>query len=239
MERPPVLFAVSLLASVAMGFRVGLLPTTAGLDESVIYAFNHASAGHLEWGRDFLSTYGPYGYIIGTMDVGQLAWRGAVFNLVLAVACGPVAALYVQSLESVRHGLRVLSALVVIYATSIQDVEYHWFSLFILMYLIALRTRGWKGLVWHATAGLLAGFYLLMKLSLGIGALLTLLVGAIITGRREALLRMLLAGSAATAACVVGWFAYSGHAQGLATYLVTGWQIASGYSSAMSHAPDR
>jgi hypothetical protein len=39
-------------------------------------------------GREFVSTCGPYSYLILSMDVGNLRWRTITFNLLLVVATG-------------------------------------------------------------------------------------------------------------------------------------------------------
>ena len=76
--------ALSIVAAVSMspGFRI--MATTSGLDPSWVYGFNYASAHGMRWGRDFISTYGPYGYVLLTMDVGDLVMRKIAFTFFLA-----------------------------------------------------------------------------------------------------------------------------------------------------------
>jgi hypothetical protein len=53
-----------------MGYRLSIQPMAPGLDPLYTYGFNYAAANGLTWGRDFISSCGPYGYVMLTMDVG-------------------------------------------------------------------------------------------------------------------------------------------------------------------------
>ncbi len=92
-----LLIALSIVAAVSMsrGFRI--MATTPGLDPSWVYGFNYASIHGLRWGGDFISTYGPYGYALLTMDVGDLVIRKIAFTLVLMTLTAVAAAVYLWS----------------------------------------------------------------------------------------------------------------------------------------------
>lgn len=230
-----VLVAFSIVASISMSFTLNILPITPGLDSSFIYAFNDAAAKGASWGRDFISTYGPYGYVIQTMDVGNLARNTIIFNLLLVVASGLAVAAYLQSVPGLRPVMRIAMTPVLIYAFSVQDREYQWLVLFLLVFLLGLHLSAQKGLTAYGLASLLAGSFLLMKFSLGLGALMTLVFGCFLSTRRQIVIhRFAVATSVSAVSFLIGWFLYSGTLAGISAYLVTGWEVSSGYSSAMS-----
>jgi hypothetical protein len=88
-------------------------------------------------------------------------------------------------------------------------------------------------------AGALAGLYLLIKFSLGLGALLAVAAGCVLD-RRPLMMayRSGLTLCAGTASLLLGWYAYRGGLRGIGAYLSTGFDVSRGYSSAMSVAPD-
>lgn len=235
-----LLAAFSIVASILMGFNFifSVFPIHPGLDSSFIYAFNYAAAKHLSWGRDFISTYGPYGYVIQTMDVGDLVKSKVAFNLLLAVASGIVAAAYLQSVPGLRPTARLGLAAALLYALSLQYQEYQWLVLFLLVFLMGLHARERSGLTAYALASLLAGFFLLIKFSLGFGALMTLAFGCLLVRRPlMGAYRLAVAISAATVSFLIGWIAQGRTLTGIGAYVATGWELSSGYSSAMSSAP--
>jgi len=75
-----------------MGIRPGLQPLVPGLDPSYVWAANQASVRRLAWGEAFVSTYGPWGYLVAPMDVGHHAatWVAAQLALVVAAGRAPV-----------------------------------------------------------------------------------------------------------------------------------------------------
>jgi hypothetical protein len=230
-----VLVAFSVIASISMGFTLSILPITPGLDPSFIYAFNYAAVTGASWGREFISTYGPYGYLIQTMDMGNLVENKIIFNLLLVIASGLAAATYLQSVPGLRPVARVIMMPVLIYALSVQDQEYQWLVLFLLVFLLGLHLSEQKGLIAYGLASLLAGLFLLMKFSLGFGALTTLIFGCCLSKRRQIVVyRFAVATSASAVAFLIGWFSHNGTLAGISAYLVTGWEVSSGYSSAMS-----
>jgi hypothetical protein len=101
-----------------MGYRLAILPIAPGIDSLVAYACNHASATGLAWGREFVSTCGPYSYLIASMDVGNLLKRTITFNLLLVVATGLAIATDVQSVPGLRAGARIALVIVLAYAVS-------------------------------------------------------------------------------------------------------------------------
>src|SRR5437016_2267066 len=94
-----------------------------------------------------------------------------------------------------------------------------------------------RGLRWgpdfistYALAGVLAGFYTLIKLSLGLGALMTLASGCLVVWRpRLAAYRSAVTILAATGGFLIAWLACGGTLAGVRPYLTTGWEVSKGY----------
>jgi hypothetical protein len=235
-----VLVALSILAVTSMGYRLAILPIAPGIDSLFAYACNHAAATGLAWGRDFVSTCGPYGYVILSMDVGHLVKRTIIFNLLLVTGTGLAIAIYVQSVPALGAGARITLAMILAYAVSLQGAEYRWFVLFLLVLLTGIHRRERMSLVAFALAGILAGFYVLIKFSLGVNAVMTLLVACFLVQRVSTVgTRLAVAVSGTMGGFLTGWVAYEGGFANIKAYLTTGWAVGVGYSAAMSFAPER
>jgi hypothetical protein len=238
-QRLALLAVVAIIASLSVGRGFVIGPITAGLDPSFIYGYNYAAAHGLAWGRDFISTYGPYGYLISTMGVGTLVVSKIVWTLLLEAGLGITALAYVWSIPELQTRGRFALLAGLVYACAVPATAYQWFALIVLLLLIGVHDSTWRGLSSYAIASLLAGFCLLMMLSLGAGAILTLAVACVLSRRPQ-----LIAGRAAVALCgttagfLVGWLVYGGRPEDIWPFLFTGWEVSKGYSSAMSMAAD-
>jgi hypothetical protein len=230
------LIAGSVVASTLMGFHVGVTYLLPDLDLFYVYAMNRAVVEGLRWGRDYVSTYGPYGYLLAATDVGDIPLWRLPFELFLVVASGVAVALHVLSVPGLGAARRAAAALLVLFTLHLPGVaEQRWFGLFLLVLLLGLRRPGRAGLAALATAGVLAGFYPLVRLSLGFGALLSLAAGcALAPSLRRGAVRAAVAVGGAAVGLVGGWAAYHGTVAGLAGYLPLAWAVAGGYSSSMS-----
>jgi hypothetical protein len=243
-----VLVAASFL-SLLLGFRLGmnredvvgygLQVPAPGIDLSYTYAMNRASAEGRVFGRDFVSTYGPFGYCIAAMDVPGIVTPWILSQLFLTVALGLAAAAYSTSvggrLVSILAGTGLLLA-----AIHVSADEYRWLGLVVLLVLLGLRAKGRRALAIFAMAGLLAGFAMLIKLSLGSGALLTVGGAAFLARPWRAIgPRVIVSGASAAAGLGLGLWLHHGSLDGLVEYLRTAAAVTNAYSSAMSLAePD-
>jgi hypothetical protein len=247
-RRAVVLLAASLL-SILLGFRLGMnrqdvvgfglqIPAP-GLDLSYTYAFNRASAEGRVFGRDFVSTYGPYGYFIAAMDVPGIVVPWILSQLLLTIALGLAALAYAYSIGG-RLVSMVAGAVLLLMSIHVLADEYRWQSLVLLLVLLGLHAKGRAALVAFAIAGFLAGFCLLVKLSLGSGALLTVIAAAFLTrSLRATASRLGVSALSAAAGLNLGLWLHQGSLDGLAGYLTTASAVTRGYSSAMSLAePD-
>jgi hypothetical protein len=235
-----LLLVLAAVASLWMGFRPSIFPVSPGRDESWVWAYHYATVHGLDWGSGFVSTFGPYGYLLFTVNVGDFVSRRMAAEVVLAVLSGAAAAAYVQTrVAALGVAARAGLTLVVVYAIAMHFTEYHWFALFILLALLGLHGGGARGLAAHGAAGMLAGFCLLIKFSVGFGAVMSLAVCSLLGGRPVTVAARLAVGAAgAVAGASIGWWGHRGTLAGLVSYLVTGWHVSTGYSSAMSLVPE-
>ena len=230
-----LLLALSVCASILMGLDFSIAPMRPDLDSAYVYAFSHAATHHARWGSDFISTYGPFGCVITTMDLGGLVWVRLAASLVLAAGFGVATAVYLRGVPGASAGGRLAAMVAVVYAFSVQDPEYRWFTFFLLVLLIGILADGPAGLAAYAVAGLLVGFFLLVKFSLGLSSAVTLGLGCCLVRRPVVAVGRLAASAIALAAALVsGWLGSGGAISGIAPYLTMGFEVARGYSSAMS-----
>ena len=230
--------AVLVLLSLSRGFEIS--PIRPGLDPSYLYALNHATVHSLSWGQDFISTYGPYGFYFTTYDLGDLPARKLALALLLAGGAGVTATLLVWREAGIPTWLRLVSLGLLLYTFVIQILEYQVVGFLVLLLLFAVREESTRGLVAFGSAGLLAGFCMLVKFSLGFGALLTVAIACLVIGRpRLILARAGVALAGALAGLLGGWQLYQGSPRGLSIFLRSGWDVAGGYSAAMGTAEIR
>ena len=119
---------------------------------------------------------------------------------------GIATALYVRGVPGLGTGPRLAGVVALAYAFSLQDPEYRWLTLFLLVFLVGLLTRNRAGLAALAVAGLMAGFCLLLKFSLGFSAAVDAALGCALV-RRPQVVAARLAVAAVTVAIglLSGW----------------------------------
>jgi hypothetical protein len=231
--------ALAVVTSWSLSKSFEVVPILSGLDPSYTYALSYATVHRLAWGSDFVSTYGPYGFLISTLDVGNLVARKMALALLLVGAGGVAATVFVWREAHLSVVTRAGLLGLVLYAVSIQTLEYNTVALLVLLLLIGARERAPRGLVAFGLAGLLAGFCMLIKFSLGFGALLTVAISCALARRPPlSLARAGVAFGGAAASILFAWSLYAGSARGISAFLSSGWEMASGYSSAMSMATE-
>jgi hypothetical protein len=227
------LLTLTVLASVLMGFRAAVSYPAPGVDPSYAFAMNFAAVRGELWGRDFLSTCGPYGWLLFPVDVGDVTPFWFLAQALFVLMVGVVAAAYVWSVPR-PNARTALMGLFLIYTVHLAFwEEWRWFGLFLLLYLLGLHRKHRAGLIAFGLASVLGGFFLLMKLTIGPSALLTLGAGCLLQRRVSAVLtRFLIASGGAALGLLVGWVGHYGSTSGLATYLALGWSMVTAYSSA-------
>jgi hypothetical protein len=234
-----VLLALSLISSSALGFRVKVEPLDRGVDPSYLFAANYALSQGWRFGEDFVSTYGPYGYLIYASNVADVPVRKLVSEFALVVLVGVAVAAYVES-HALGTGAALGAAVLLIYAVHVQGNstygdEYRWFSLLLLLVIDSLRASRAAGLATFLLASFLGGFFFLVKLSLGAGTVLTIAAASLLTRQPSiAAARILLLLTGATLGFAGAWLAYQGTLTGVGAFFAAAADLVSGYSSAMS-----
>jgi hypothetical protein len=228
------LMVIALGAVAVCAFTFDIQPLAPKLDPDYIYTFNDAATRHVDWGTSLVMTYGPYGFALETMDVGNLVARRLVLSILHALALAIAAVAYVRSVPDLSPVKRIVTLVVVVYAVGLQGVEYQWFTLFLLVLVSGALGSGWTHRLAFPAAGLLAGFFMLMKFSLGFAALLALMVGCLLTMRPASVVYRIVSGVGAMAIgfCVF-WIAAGGAVSNIPAYLRSGLEMSRGYSSAM------
>ncbi|MGH9337373.1 MAG: hypothetical protein ACRD21_26795, partial [Vicinamibacteria bacterium] len=174
---------ICLLSSLAFGFRPDVYPLQAGIDASYMFAANYASVRGLRWGQDFVSTFGPYVYLIQAVDLGSIPFKKLVSEFLFLLLAGLACTLYIASRRPIETKGAVFLAVLLPYAVHLQGGEQRWFAVLVVLLLVGVTAPRLIGLASFSAASLLAGFFLLVKLSLGVGGVLSILAGCILTER--------------------------------------------------------
>jgi hypothetical protein len=228
----------ALVASALFGFGSYVTVPRPGLDPSYVYCVNRASVEGLAWGREIVSTYGPFGYVLSPLALDGIPSRWIGFQLALVLGVALAAWALVRSVGASKVGA-IAAVVVLSYDVHVQELEQRWLGLLLLLIVLARdRPLRWAGPAF-ALAGALAGGFALIKTSLGLGGIATAIAGALVLGRRrEAPLRAgcALAGSALGIA--TAWTIHYGTLSGLGSWFSVARSTAAGYASAMSLAPE-
>lgn len=232
------LFIVSFALCAALLLRFELFPVIPGMDVPYYHAFNVAAAKGLRFGTEFISTYGPFGYLVLTAPLGDL-WKARVLSeCILVIGAALTAAAYVSSAPGVGSRARFALLALLVYSLALQGAEYRFFAVLVLALLVGLQLEGPGAWLALAGAGLLAGFSLLIRVSLGFGCVASVLLGSLLFGgTRRRLRRFVSSLACAGAGFSLGWLASGAALAGARAYLATGVELASGYSSAVSNEP--
>ena len=167
-----VIFLAALATGLAMDFQLGLNAVRPGVDESYIFSFNRATAEGFRWGRDFVSTFGPYGFLITVRDLGSLPERRVLFEIGRGILAALAVAGYVGTLPARSLVVRFLWMFALCWAMALQGSEYRWLAPQFLLYVAALRVAWPRSLAVHGLAGGMAAHYLR---DVGVGTGVTLL----------------------------------------------------------------
>lgn len=227
------LLIYTIILGLLMIFKPNIEIIGPGLDSSWIYAINNAALKEVAWGKEFIFPYGPYGYLIRTVDLGNHIIQRINFELFLTLFNSIVVFLFIRSFVDLTILHRYIFTSLLLYAISIQYQEWRLFSVFLLIILIGLK----QNLRWaFIINGLLAGFYLLSKFSLGITAVFTLLLASLLIYKpKEIIIRLTASISAVVLGVRFFWIWAVGEFDSLGRYLLTQVELLQGYSSAMSY----
>jgi hypothetical protein len=215
------------------------VPLDVGLDPSWRYAVNYLPHSTEVFGRDVAFTYGPIGYFLVPLNIGS--------NLVQATL-----------LHTLMHGLlililldyalrrkRVLPTIFLVVSFALAPLvgeglsdQYEYSYLALSAVLIALSYENERlALVADIINPLLAGMFLFMKFSLGVSSILmifTLAIVKIFLGQKNARRSAVIVCSTLLVTTSGLAIMYCGSLRTFGAWLVASWQMADGYSMAMS-----
>ena len=228
---PLVIFTC--LFSLLCIFRLEINPLASGIDPSWIYAINFATLHKLEWGSSFIFTYGPFGYLLRTVDIGNHVGERIIFELILSLGTALITIVYVRSISAIRGIAQFIFCAVLLYVIALQFQEWRLFAPFVLLLLVSQKKQ--KVLL-TLLLGVLTGFYFLTKFSLGLTALVVFSMGTVgLLKSKECVLRFFLFSISLLAALVIFWLMAGGTIHSLFAYGFSQIELALGYSQAMSY----
>ncbi len=225
----------SLLAYVSlMTIPVVYASAAPGLDSSWVFATNYFAHSHFKFGPDIIFTYGPLGFLYLPEMIGQnipiaLVVRGCIWLLLF----GKIAAMYRGGFDRIACILLLVSLLL---AQSLLTVDY----MAGITGLLFLVSRGPEQQSFTNTTlplSLLAAVAFLTKTS--IYAMLMMSVTAYflftyIEARKRPSGASILRVGCVVLTPFIAYLVYNPSLQGLWAYIVSGADVANGYSEAMS-----
>lgn len=208
---------------------LGKAPLLPELEPSWIAAITHAAANNLQFGREFIYTYGPLGHLVFStfserLFTTEMLARAGVAAFYVLLLCG-----LGRELPRARRGLFLFAAFLLA-AFSYQTM--YLFSIVCFGLLLCRRCRYYDVLLWPAL--LFAAAAALVKLTFLWLMLIALLSGTIsaLLDRRPVRAAAVVAGFALLL-CVL-WVLAGQELAGVGAFLRTGWQVTSGYSRTMN-----
>ncbi|MDX1389434.1 MAG: hypothetical protein R3344_09615, partial [Acidobacteriota bacterium] len=210
-------------------------PIETGLDGSYRYAVNELAHSDHVWGRDGGLDFGPLGYLLVPLDLGNNLTRAVTLWLVVHLVFA-FCVLDAARTAPRTSGVVVFSLAYVGAAALGLPYGYHLLVVVGLLMMAALRAR-WHPEIAAVAGGTLAGLVLLMKLTLGVAAMSIVAAGALALwtptdprGRRAAL--------ASIAACLGTGLALSAllfeSRAAFDAWIATTVELVGGFGSAMS-----
>jgi len=229
--RSPALWLVGAAALFVFTWPLAARVPTAGLDNSWVAGLGMALRDHLDYGREVIFTYGPWGFVEHLALYDTEAYRLALgYHLVLRGA--EALLVWIAVSRTWGRGWGFLVAALTLWATFLVEPR----AVVSLVIAILIVTSAPRSLAWWipAVLGLWSGFELLGKASTGAQVLLVL-AAALALGpqpRRWRTLGIFAAGAAG--GLLVSWLAL-GQALGAIPVFVRGsLEIIVGYTPAMS-----
>jgi hypothetical protein len=247
----PATASVSLLATVLSWRSEAWRPVVAGLSSwqsGIALAFLH----HLQWGRQVVFTFGPYGFVEDILPISHLT-AALALAYVLAMSWG-LGALVVAGLrktwELLPAGAGAWAVLVI--AGNFVEAPELGLGLALGLCLAALRRPGGPGhsrlsggalasrrhIALVGLLGALAGFQLLVEANVGLVTAWLAAISALGAGPRRSR-GAVVAASSLTGTFLVAWVAAGQSLGNIASYFRASWSVVAGYSAAMATSPGR
>ncbi len=148
-----------------------------GLDPSYLYGVNKAGADGLSFGDQFISTYGPLGYLIANYlpdNIAKVSLWWVAYSAAVGTGIYAFCAMYLAD-----RPRKWLAALVLLYAfgasLGASDVSWTYLLVFLLYCFLYLKMPASRRPMMIVGLAIVAGVFSLAKFTLGLGSLLALL----------------------------------------------------------------
>src|SRR6266550_3846899 len=215
------------------------VPIDVGLDPSWRYAVNYLPHSTQVFGRDVAFTYGPLGYFLVPLNIGSNLVQASLFHALmhglLILILLDYALRRKRPLPAIFLG--VSFALASLVGEGLSD-QYEYSYLIASCLLIALsHENGRLSIGADVINPLLAGVFLFMKFSLGLSSISMIAALAIVRifrGQKNAWRSALIVGSSFLVSTTVIALLYCRSPTNFVGWLIASWQMADGYSIAMS-----
>ena len=215
------------------------VPLDVGLDPSWRYAVNYLPHSAHVFGRDVAFTYGPLGYFLVPLNIGSNLVQANLFHVLMHVL------LILVLLDYALRRRRALPTVFVVVSFALAPLlgiglsdQYEYSYLIVSCLLIALSYENERlSNVADFINPLLASMFLFMKFSLGLSSILMITALAIIRifrGQKNAWRSALIVCSTWLVTTIVIAILYCESPRNFFAWLVVSWQMADGYSVAMS-----
>lgn len=206
-------------------------PGGLGLDPSWVLGINQAHVQGLVMGRDLVWTYGPLGFLSDPNPIGQHMWPAFLYRILMYLLwCAGLTRLCLWLMPS---GRGVWIALLFGIAAALDPFlasDHLEAASLVLALVILLDESRWKPLE-LLLLSLLAATAMLVRYNLGVELIAVFLILAL---QRDTMRRAIPALAALPAAILTLYLAETGCITTLWSYFRNGWELASGYSEAMS-----
>jgi len=230
-----VVFLLALLT--VQSFPGHYLPISTSLDPGYQWAFNYVDNSSFIFGKDVVYTYGPLGYLVWPLDVGNNLWHSVLFRLILHLIFIGAVAFFAFRIQEIHYIVFFFLGYILSAALKL-TFEYQLMMILILWAGASIFMRRGQAMV-HFFAGGYAAMLLLTKFNSGIAAISILLLVSLIEIRTEwkkVLTSLLYMGAGYIFAMLVFIPVYFRSAANFLSWLHQSWMVAGDYSEAMSYS---
>jgi len=138
-------------------------------EASYQWAFNFLDNSSYVWGADAFYTYGPLGYLLWPLDVGNNLWHAMLFRVIVHIVFVACAALFIFRAKSLWYPVSFLIAYCAIPPLGL-SYEYQLLIVQVLISAACLEMPGRRGAILSVMAGAFAAMLLFMKFNMGVTA---------------------------------------------------------------------
>lgn len=231
-----ILRVFALLCAAYMLFPAPFKRLSVDLDPSWIYAINQAGALGLKFGKDIIFTYGPLGYLLQPINIGYNALAGACFWATIYFFTMYAISDILFFNKNIANRISNFGVLFLLFACLFAppDREYY------VCYLVIL----WLSILWFdqnrvrylVPLSFVVSLCFFMKFSSAVFTISAILVFVVVSSIRERRLNkassyLLLS---IPIMVIIGYLIYNPSLVDLYHYVLGGFEISSGFNSAMS-----